>query len=102
MRVTEEDLRRVYILGNQVNTKVTHAKQNLGSAVTRFKKESKVVSDATLNLEKVRAEEALARLALEELIAKYSDALPYTIIPNGNGENTGFPLGNNAIGSALG
>jgi hypothetical protein len=70
--------------------------------VTRFKKESKVVSDATLNLEKVRAEEALARLALEELIAKYSDALPYTIIPNGNGENTGFPLGNNAIGSALG
>ena len=54
-------------------------------------------------MEKVRAEESLARLALEEIISKFSDALPYSVIPNGNGEtNIGNPPGNNAIGSGLG
>ena len=102
MRVIQEDLRRVYILGNNANTKVVHAKENLEAAILRYKKECKVVSDATLNLEKVRAEEALARLALEEIITKYSDALPYSIVPNGNGVGVGVPAGNNAIGSGLG
>lgn len=56
-----------------------------------------------MNLERARAEEALARLALEELIAHYSDALPYSIVPNGNGEtDAGTPYGNNPSGSALG
>lgn len=56
-----------------------------------------------MNLERARAEEALARLALEELIAHYSDALPYSIVPNGNGQtNAGTPYGNNPSGSALG
>lgn len=69
----------------------------------RFKQETKILSEATLNLEKVRAEESLARLALEEIISKFSDALPYSVIPNGNGEtNIGNPPGNNAIGSGLG
>ena len=102
LRVIQEDLRRVYILGNNANTKVVHAKENLEAAILRYKKECKVVSDATLNLEKVRAEEALARLALEEIITKYSDALPYSIVPNGNGVGVGVPAGNNAIGSGLG
>ena len=54
-------------------------------------------------MEKARSEEALARLALEELIAHYSDALPYAIVPNGNGRtNAGTPAGNNPSGSALG
>ena len=45
----------------------------------------------------------MARLALEELIAHYSDALPYSIVPNGNGEtNAGTPYGNNPSGSPLG
>lgn len=56
-----------------------------------------------MNLERARAEEALARLALEEVIAHYSDALPYSIVPNGNGETAaGTPFGNNPSGSALG
>ena len=40
---------------------------------------------------------------MEELIAEYSDALPYAIVPNGNGEtNPGTPFGNNPSGSPLG
>lgn len=45
----------------------------------------------------------MARLGLEELIQKYSDALPYAIVPNGNGQtNAGTPYGNNPSGSPLG
>ena len=61
------------------------------------------MTSATQNLEKARAEEALARLALEEVIAHYSDALPYAIVPNGNGlTDIGNPAGNNPSGSPLG
>ena len=56
-----------------------------------------------MNLERARAEEALARLALEEIIAHYSNALPYAIVPNGNGNTeSGVPSGNNPSGSPLG
>ena len=42
-------------------------------------------------------------MALEEIIAKYSDSLPYSIVPNGNGNtDPGTPYGNNPAGSALG
>ena len=45
----------------------------------------------------------MARQALEELIAYYSNALPYAIVPNGNGNtNPGTPAGNNPSGSPLG
>ena len=44
----------------------------------------------------------MARLALDEIIAHYSSALPYAIVPNANGVNTGTPIGNNPAGSALG
>lgn len=98
-----ESLRIVYTSGNEANTVVAHAKENLDAAVARFKSENQIVCEATLNLEQARAEENLARLALEELIAKYSDALPYSIVPNGNGlTNLGEPFGNNPSGSALG
>lgn len=98
-----ESLRVVYTSGNDANTVVAHAKENLDAAIARFKSENEIVCQATLNLEKARAEESLARLALEELIAKYSDALPYSIVPNGNGlTNPGNPFGNNPSGSALG
>lgn len=36
------------------------------------------------------------------MVAVYSDALPYAIVPNGNGVNPGTPYGNNPSGSALG
>jgi hypothetical protein len=96
-------LRTAYQRGNDSNNRVAFAKQNIDAVVKRFQDESKIVSDATLNLERARAEEALARQGLEELIAHYSDALPYAIVPNGNGStNPGTPFGNNPSGSPLG
>jgi hypothetical protein len=42
-------------------------------------------------------------MALEELIQKYTNALPYAIVPNGNGQTfAGTPAGNNPSGSPLG
>ena len=55
-----------------------------------------------MHLERARAEEALARLAVDELIAKYTSALPYAIVPHGDGSGAGTPHGNNPSGSALG
>lgn len=98
----QSDLRTAYAAGNQANTNVAHAKQNLAAAEARWANESKIESEATLNLEKARAEEALAKLALDELIASYSSALPYAIVPNGNGAGAGSPSGNNPSGSPLG
>ena len=96
-------LRIAYQRGNDANNRVAFAKQNIDAIVKRFQDESKIISDATLNLERARAEEALARLGLEEIIAHYSDALPYAIITNGNGKtNPGTPTGNNPSGSPLG
>ena len=98
--ITRQNL---YNAGNDANNKVAAAKQNLDAALTRFKSETTNVATATQNLEKARAEEALARTALEELIAKYSDGLPYAIVPNGNGNTyAGTPAGNNPSGSPLG
>lgn len=98
-----EKLRQAYIGGNEANTLVAHARESVEAANSRYQSETKILSDATLNLEKARSEEALAKLSLEELIALYSDALPYSIIPNGNGEtDAGNPLGNNPSGSPLG
>ncbi len=44
----------------------------------------------------------MARQGLEELIAHYTNALPYAIVPNGNGVGSGTPNGNNPSGSPLG
>lgn len=75
----------------------------MNAANQRYKQEENIITEATLNLERARAEEALARLALEEVIAYYSDALPYSIVPNGNGRtDAGTPSGNNPSGSPLG
>ena len=99
----QEALRQAYVAGNDANTQVAHAKDNINAISDRLAQESRIASEATLNLEKARAEEKLARLRMEELIAHYSDALPYSIVPNGNGAtNPGAPFGNNPSGSALG
>lgn len=95
-------MREAYTAGNDANTVVAQAKQNLDAINCRFQDEEKIISEAVLNLEKARAEESLARLALEELIAHYSDALPYSIVPHGNGRGAGTPNGNNPSGSPLG
>lgn len=107
LRIQKNDndgvLRAAYQRGNDSNNRVAFAKQNLDAIIKRFQDESKIISDATLNLERARAEEALARLGLEELIAHYTNALPYAIVPNGNGAtNPGTPFGNNPSGSPLG
>jgi len=99
---SDSNLRVLYQRGNDTNNRVAYARQNLDAVIKRFQDESRILSDATINLEKARAEEALARLGLEELIAHYSDALPYAIVPNGNGNGAGTPWGNNPSGSALG
>ena len=44
----------------------------------------------------------MARHALDEFVQRYSNALPYAIVPNGNGRGSGTPFGNNPSGSALG
>lgn len=103
LTIAQEQLRKAHQAGNDANTAVLFAQQNLDAATQRYNKESQNVSTATLNLEKARAEEALARLALEETIAHYTDALPYAIVPNGNGQTpAGTPYGNNPSGSPLG
>ena len=79
------------------------ARQNLQAAIARLEKEQTIINEATINLEKARSEEAVARLALQETIAHYTGALPYSIVPNGNGQTVvGTPAGNNPSGSALG
>ena len=103
LTIAQEELRKAYQAGNEANTLVLQAKQNVDAATLRYQQESNIVTEATQNLEKARAEEALARLALEEAIAYYTDALPYAVIPNGNGQtNAGTPAGNNPSGSPLG
>lgn len=97
-----EALRGAYGHGNDANTEVNFAKENLNAVNKRWEEECRIENEATLNLERARAEEELAKLALDELVAHYSDALPYAIVPNGNGVNPGTPYGNNPSGSALG
>ena len=49
-------LRQAYQRGNDANNKVAFAKQNLDAIIRRFQDESKIVSDANLNIERSRAE----------------------------------------------
>ena len=99
----EENLRQGYIKGNDANTKVAHARENVEANNARFEKETKRISEGTMNLERARAEEALARLALDEMIAKFTNALPYAVVPHGNEKgDIGDPAGNNPSGSPLG
>ena len=60
----EEKLRQLYIIGNDANTKVINAKENLEAIITREAKEKKDLDTATVNLEKARAEKELADLAV--------------------------------------
>ena len=99
----EERLNEAYARGNDANDVVCKARINVDASTTRYEKETKISAEATINLERARAEESLARLAVDELIARYTSALPYAIVPNGNGmTNPGTPFGNNPSGSPLG
>jgi chromosome segregation ATPase len=53
---SEDALRAAYQRGNDANNRVAFARQNLDAVVKRFQDESRIVSDATLNLESARAE----------------------------------------------
>ena len=99
----EERLNEAYARGNDANDVVCKARTNVDASNARYEKETRISAEATINLERARAEESLARLAVDELIAKYTSALPYAIVPNGNGmTNPGTPFGNNPSGSPLG
>ena len=51
----QADLRNAHRAGNDANTAVLFAQQNLDAATQRYNKENENVSTATLNLEKARA-----------------------------------------------
>lgn len=79
------------------------AKQNLEAMRLKYNTETAWLKEANANLEKARAEKELADLAVQEIIASSTSALPFAIVPNGQGQtNVGTPAGNNAAGSALG
>ena len=79
------------------------AKQNLEALNFKLQTETQWLEEANSNLERARAEKQLADIAVEEVIATSTSALPFSIVPNGNGQtNAGTPLGNNPSGSALG
>lgn len=69
----------------------------------RLNTDSESLRKANANLEAARAEKELADIAVEEIISVYTTALPFSIVPNGNGAtDAGTPLGNNPSGSPLG
>lgn len=69
----------------------------------RLNSDSQSLRAANNNLEAARAEKQLADTAVEEILAVYTNALPFSIVPNGNGlTNAGTPAGNNPSGSPLG
>ena len=49
-------LRNAYNEGNDVNTRVQNTKQNLDALVKKWERDSQLLSEATLNLGKARAE----------------------------------------------
>ena len=99
----EQLLQNAFNAGNDINTEVLNARDNLDAIIARLDSESRFLNDATRNLETARAEKELADLAMEELLQAQSNVLPFSIVPNGNGETeAGSPAGNNPSGSPLG
>lgn len=69
----------------------------------KIQTETQWLQEANNNLEQARAEKELADIAVEEIISSSTSALPFSIVPNGNGfTNPGAPFGNNPAGSPLG
>lgn len=69
----------------------------------RLDSETQWLEEANQNLEKARSEKQLADIAVEEIIGTYTTALPFSIVPNGQGlTDAGNPAGNNPSGSPLG
>jgi hypothetical protein len=69
----------------------------------KYNTESNWLRDANNNLERARAEKELADQGVQEIIAASTSALPFAIVPNGNGVTpSGSPAGNNPGGSPLG
>ena len=54
----------------------------------RLNRDSDALRVSNGNLEKARAEKELADLQVEEIIAQYTDALPFSVIPNLNTQST--------------
>lgn len=69
---------------------------------SRLSSDTAALIQANNNLEAARAEKELADTAVEEILTVYTSALPFAIVPNGNGVNPGSPAGNNPSGSPLG
>lgn len=96
-------MRRQYYICNDAADEVRKAKQNLQAINLKLQTETQWLEEANNNLERARAEKQLADIAVEEVIASSTSALPFSIVPNGNGQtNVGTPIGNNPSGSPLG
>lgn len=96
-------LNRQYYLCQATADEVRKAKQNAEAMRTRLSNDNRSLQVANQNLEAARAEKALADIAVEEIISVYTSALPFSIVPNGNGLTpAGTPAGNNPSGSPLG
>lgn len=99
----EETVRRQYYICNDAADSVRKAKQNLDALNNKFNTESNWLRDANNNLERARAEKELADQGVQEIISSSTSALPFAIVPNGNGATpAGTPAGNNPSGSPLG
>lgn len=99
----EDTIRRQYYICNDAADAVKKSKQNVDAINNKYQTESSWLRDANNNLERARAEKELADTAVSEIIASSTAALPFSIVPNGNGQTpAGSPAGNNPSGSPLG
>ena len=95
MRILENELpsfaqklQEAYHLGNDINTRVADARQNLNALIARLETESNELIQFTRQLEVARAEKENADLVLETLLQQKSDALPYAVSGNANQATT--------------
>lgn len=99
----EQTIQRQFFICNDAADAVRKAKQNLDAMNNKYNTESQWLADANNNLERARAEKELADLGVQEIIAASTNALPFAIVPNGQGNTpAGSPAGNNPSGSPLG
>ena len=98
-----DSLNRQYYICNNAANAVKQAQQNLDAMNLKYTTETRYLTDANNNLEQARAEKELADIAVQEIISFSTNALPFSIVPNGQGKTpVGTPVGNNPAGNALG
>ena len=75
-------LNRQFFLCEATADDVRRAQQNVEAMRARLNQDTEALRTANTNLEAARAEKELADIAVEEIIAVYTDALPFSVVPN--------------------